>query len=57
MDENKEISLEQTVSKASWTHNTNIMVIGHNPLMLMTGKSVVHPGISTANLATDSMYE
>ena len=23
----------------------------------MTGKSVVHPGVSTRNLATDSMYE
>ena len=57
MDENKEISLEQAVSRASWMHNTNIMVSGYNPLMLMTGKSVVHPGISTGNVATESMYE
>ena len=57
MDENKEISLEQAVSRASWMHNTNIMVNGYNPLMLMTGKSVVHLGISTGNIATESMYE
>ena len=33
------------------------MVSGCNPLMLVTGKSVVHPGISTGNVATESMYE
>ena len=41
MDENKEIPLEQAVSRASWIHNTNIMVNGYNPLTLMMGKSVV----------------
>ena len=55
--ENQGMSLEQAVSRASWTHDTNIMVSGYNPLMLMTGKSVIHPGISTGNVATDSMYE
>ena len=43
MDENKDISLVQAVSRASWTHNTNIMVSCYNSLMLMTGKSVVIP--------------
>ena len=57
MDEKKDISLEEAVSRASWTHNTNIMVSGYNPLTLMTGKSIVHPGISTGNIATESMYE
>ena len=33
------------------------MVSGYNPLTLMTGKSIVHPGISTGNIATESMYE
>ena len=57
MDEKKDISLEEAVSRASWTHNTNINVSGYNPLTLMTGKSIVHPGISTGNIATESMYE
>ena len=55
MDEG--VSLELAVSRACWTHNTNIMVNGYNPLTLMTGKSVVHPGISTRNIATKSRFE
>ena len=51
------VSLEQAVSRACWTHNTNIMVSGYNPLTLMTGKSVVIPGISTGNMATESKFE
>ena len=47
LDENQGMSLEQAACRASWTHNTNIMVSGYNPLTLMTGKSIVHPGIST----------
>ena len=57
LDENQGMLLEQAVGRASWTHNTNIMVSGYNSLTLMTGKSVVHPGISTGNVATESMYE
>ena len=57
MDEKKDISLEEAVSRASWTHNANINVNGYNPLTLMTGKSIVHPGISTGNIAIESMYE
>ena len=55
MDEG--VSLELAVSRACWTHNTNIMVNGYNPLTLMTGKSVVIPGISTGNIATESRFE
>jgi len=33
------------------------MVSGYNPLTLMTGKSVVIPGISTVNIATESRFE
>ena len=33
------------------------MVTGYNPLTLMTGKSIVHPGISARNVAIESMYE
>ena len=54
---NEGVSLEIAVSRACWTHNTNIMVSGYNPLTLMTGKSVVIPGISTGNMATESKFE
>merc|ERR1711989_300231 len=50
-------SLEMAVSRACWTHNTNVMVSGYNHLTLMTGKSVVIPGISTGNMATESKFE
>ena len=55
MDEG--VLLELAVSRACWTHNTNIMVSGYNPLMLMTGKNVVILGISTGNMATESKFE
>ena len=38
MDEG--VSLELAMGRVCWTHNTNIMVNGYNPLTLMTGKSV-----------------
>ena len=55
MDEG--VLLELAISRACWTYNTNIMVNGYNPLTLMTGKSVVIPGISTGNIATESRFE
>ena len=33
------------------------MVNGYNPLTLMTGKSIVIPGISTGNIVTESRFE
>ena len=55
MDEG--VLLELAVSRACWTHNTNIMVNGYNPLTLMTGKSVVIPGISIGNIVTELRFE
>ena len=40
---------------ASWTHNTNVNVKGFKPLQLMTGKSVMIPGLTIGNFATDCM--
>ena len=51
------VSLEMAMSRACWTHNTNIMVNGYNPLTLMTGKSVVILGISTGNIVTELKFE
>ena len=57
MDKSSEITLEETVASAAWTHNTNVMISRYNPLMLMTGKSVVYPRVLKENIASVSMYD
>ena len=42
---------------ASWTHNMNVNVLGYSPLQLVTGKNVIFPGITTGNVATESLYD
>ena len=48
---------DKVVSSAAWTHNTNVNVHGSSPLQLATGKAVSIPGLSSANLATESGFE
>ena len=43
MDEDKKIGLGEAVDMASWTHNTNVNILGFQPLQLVTGKSIVIP--------------
>ena len=43
--ENKESSLQEAVTKAHWTHNTNISRQGFVPLQIMTGKAISYPGL------------
>ena len=57
MEADKKLSLQKAVKMAAWTHNTNVNVLGYNPMTLVTGKSVVMPGITTGNLATESMFD
>ena len=57
MEEDKKITLQEAVSMASWTHKTNMNVLGFSPLQLMTGKNVVFPGITSGNEAMDSHYD
>ena len=57
MEEDKKIGLEEAVQMASWTHNTNVNVSGFMPMQLMTGKSVMIPGLTTGNIATDSVSD
>merc|ERR1711895_209283 len=54
MEEDKKVGLREAVDLAIWTHNTNVNVKGFQPLQLMTGKSVIIPGLTMGNLATDS---
>ncbi|XP_068232178.1 titin-like [Palaemon carinicauda] len=55
MEENDRITLDEAVSKAAWCHNTNITVKGYAPLQLLTGRAVVVPGITSGNVATESL--
>ena len=40
-----------------WTHNTHVNVLGFTPLQLVTGKSVVMPGLVNGDVATDFLYD
>ena len=57
METYKKISLEQAVEMSSWTHNMNVNCLGFDPMSLVTGKSVVYPGVSSADIASESMFD
>ena len=57
MEEEQKISLQEAVDMAAWTHNLNVNILGFTPLQLATGKNVIFPGISTANEASESLYD
>merc|ERR1712105_472858 len=56
-EENKSVTLQEAVSMASGTHNTNVNTHGYSPLQLVTGKSIVLPGLSNGNMTTESLYD
>ena len=51
------MKLQTSVNMASWTHNTNVNVLGYLPLQLVTGKSIVLPGLNNGNVVTESEYD
>ena len=53
----KKITLKKAIEMAAWTHNTNTSVLGYDPMSLVTGKSVTFPGISSGNVATESLFD
>ena len=57
IDQDINITLQEAVSKTSWTHNTNVNVLGFSPLQLVTGKNVLYPELVTGNGATYSLYD
>ena len=57
MEADKKIKMNEAVMMAAWTHNTNVNVHGQTPLHLVTGKSVIYPGLTTGNVATESLYD
>ena len=57
MEEDKKITLQEAVSMAGWTHNTNVNTHGFTPMQLATGKNVTFPGVSSGNIVTESLYD
>ena len=57
MEGDRKISLQEAVNMSSWTHNTNVNILGYTPLQIVMGKNVVFPGLSTGSIATDSLYD
>jgi hypothetical protein len=42
---------------AAWTNNTNTNVLRYDMMSLVTGKSVIIPGVSCGSVATDSVFD
>merc|ERR1712237_171007 len=57
MEEKKTPLTDALVKAAAWTHNTSVNKLGYSPLQLVTGKAVTLPGLTTGNVATESMTE
>ena len=57
MEEDKKLKLQTAVNMASWTHNTNVNVLGYSPLQLVTGKSIFLPGLNNGNVVTESEFD
>ena len=57
MEEDKKLKLQTVVNMASWTHNTNVNVLGYSPLQLVTGKSIVLPELNNGSFVTESEYD
>ena len=53
----RKLTLQKAVDLAAWTHNTNVNVLGYEPMRLVTGKSVNIPGVTVGNDATDSLFD
>ena len=56
--EEKKITLNDSLVKAAaWTHNTSVNKLGYTPLQLVTGKAVTLTGLTTGNIATESLTD
>ena len=55
LEEKKTALNESLVKAATWTHNTSVNKLGYTPLQLVTGKAVTLPGLTTGNIATESL--
>ena len=56
MDSDRKLKLSSAVNLAAWAHNTNVNVLGYDPMSLVTGKAVSFPGVTTVTVATDLAF-
>ena len=57
MEEHKVSLTDSLVKAAAWTHNTSVNKLGYSPLQLVTGLAVMILGLTTGNVATESMTD
>merc|ERR1712041_11172 len=57
MEEKKTALNDSLVKAAAWTHNISVNKLGYTPLKLGTGKAVTLPGLTTGNMATESLTD
>ena len=57
MEEQKVPLSDSLVKAAGWTHNTSVNKLGYSPIQLVTGQAVMVPGLTTGNVATESMTD
>ena len=57
LEEKKTALSNSLIKAAAWTHNTPVNKLGYSPLQLVTGKAVKLPGLTTGNIATESMTD
>ena len=55
MEENKVPLSDSLVKAAAWTDNTLVNKLGFSPLQLLTEKAVMISGVTTGNMASESM--
>ena len=57
MEQHKTPLTDSLVKAAAWTHNTSVNKLGYSPLQLVTGQAVMIPGLTTSNVAKESMTD
>ena len=57
LEEKKTALNDSLIKAAAWTHNTSVNKLGYTPLQLVTGKAVTLPGLTTGNVATESLTD
>ena len=57
MEEKKVPLSDSLVKAAAWTHNMSVNKLGYSPIQLVTGKAVTIPGLTTGNVASESMSD
>ena len=57
MEEKKVPLNDSLVKAAAWAHNSSVNKLGYTPLQLVTGMSVMLPGLTTGNDGTESMTD